>query len=490
MQVFNPYLPSYEYVPDGEPHVFGDRLYVFGSHDRFGGKKFCINDYVAWSAPIDNLADWRYEGVIYKKIQDVDNADGKKPMYAPDVAQGLDGRYYLYYGLENDNKIGVAVCDTPAGQYEFVGCVHDKDGNAWGRRPQDFMPFDPGIIVDEGRVYLYAGQGPMMPKLAQKEYDRHFRDSAYFVELEADMLTMKEEPRRLLPNMLDSEGTGFEGHEFFEANSIRKFDGKYYFIYSTVQNHELAWAVSDRPDGGFVYGGILTSNGDVGANGFTKQMGFTSALGKEAKNYIGNNHGSVVHIGDKYYVFGHRQTSRSMFSRQGYAEEIQFHDGKFEYAELTSCGLNGGPLDGIGEYEARIACHLYSAMGPTYSAHPMIQNKKHPAFMQDGPDREDNPNQYVQNMRDGAVAGFRYFDFDNFLPVSISVQVRGKAKGSLKVYDSEDKKNLLASIAIDMRDKKDWQDFSAPIKVSGKRSSLYFEYEGKGYIDFFKFKLA
>ena len=26
-QIFNPYLPSYEYIPDGEPHIFGDRLY-------------------------------------------------------------------------------------------------------------------------------------------------------------------------------------------------------------------------------------------------------------------------------------------------------------------------------------------------------------------------------------------------------------------------------------------------------------------------------
>lgn len=97
-QAFNPYLPSYEYVPDGEPHVFGDRLYIYGSHDKFNGKRFCENDYVAWSTPVDNLADWRYEGVIYKKTQDIDNANGDKVMYAPDVARGVDGKYYLYYG--------------------------------------------------------------------------------------------------------------------------------------------------------------------------------------------------------------------------------------------------------------------------------------------------------------------------------------------------------------------------------------------------------
>ena len=55
-QIFNPYLPSYEYIPDGEPHIFGDRLYIYGSHDRFGGSDYCENDYVCWSAPVDDIA--------------------------------------------------------------------------------------------------------------------------------------------------------------------------------------------------------------------------------------------------------------------------------------------------------------------------------------------------------------------------------------------------------------------------------------------------
>ena len=67
MQAFNPYLPSYEYVPDGEPYVFGDRLYVYGSHDKFNGKDFCLGDYVCWSAPVDDLGNWTYHGCIYKR---------------------------------------------------------------------------------------------------------------------------------------------------------------------------------------------------------------------------------------------------------------------------------------------------------------------------------------------------------------------------------------------------------------------------------------
>ena len=92
-QIYNPFLPSYEYIPDGEPHVFGDRVYLFGSHDRFGGDSFCMNDYVCWSAPTNDLKSWRFEGVIYRRTQDPLNADGSHALFAPDVFRGPDGRY-------------------------------------------------------------------------------------------------------------------------------------------------------------------------------------------------------------------------------------------------------------------------------------------------------------------------------------------------------------------------------------------------------------
>lgn len=94
-QAYNPYLPSWEYIPDGEPYVFGDRVYVYGSHDFYNGYVFCMGDYVCWSAPVDNLADWRYEGIIYPKDADPLNKDGKMCLYAPDITVGPDGRYYL-----------------------------------------------------------------------------------------------------------------------------------------------------------------------------------------------------------------------------------------------------------------------------------------------------------------------------------------------------------------------------------------------------------
>ena len=160
-QAFNPILPSWEYVPDGEPRVFGDRVYLYGSHDRFDGADFCLNDYVGWSAPVDDLTEWRCEGIIYRATQDPRNKDGKMHMCAPDCVQGIDGRYYLYYQLHVLQCTSVAVADTPAGPFEFYGYVKHPDGTPWGEKKGDIFAFDPGVLVDGNKAYIYVGFGAM-----------------------------------------------------------------------------------------------------------------------------------------------------------------------------------------------------------------------------------------------------------------------------------------------------------------------------------------
>ena len=82
-------------------------------------------------------------------------------MCAPDVQKGPDGRYYLYYEYDRAVITSVAVCDTPAGKYEFYGYVRRPDGTAYGSLAGDVNNFDPGIFVDDnGRIYLYTGFAP------------------------------------------------------------------------------------------------------------------------------------------------------------------------------------------------------------------------------------------------------------------------------------------------------------------------------------------
>ena len=175
-QIYNPYLPLTVYIPDGEPHVFGDRIYIYGSHDRAGGTAYCQDHYEVWSAPADNLKDWRCEGISYRRTQDPSNADDERQLWAPDVTQGPDGRYYLYYCLSFYPEIGVAVSDRPEGPFEFYGHVHYPEHIRGGKTVSEHMVFDPAVLTDEdGRVYLYYGFAPaeekevILPELSEEQ---------------------------------------------------------------------------------------------------------------------------------------------------------------------------------------------------------------------------------------------------------------------------------------------------------------------------------
>ena len=479
-QAFNPYLPGWEYIPDGEPHVFGDRVYVYGSHDRFGGPLFCMNDYVSWSAPVDNLRDWRCEGVIYRKDQDPMNRSGRRCLYAPDVTRGPDGRYYLYYAFDFLGVMAVAVCDTPAGQYQFHGHVKFKDGHIWGTKSGEPFPFDPGVLTDDdGRVWLYSGFATKVPPVASG-FHNLTNPGGVVLELEPDMVTIKSGPDLLFPTK--GKQGAFENHAFFEASSIRKVDGQYCFIYSSQHNHELCYAMGPSPRGPFAFGGTLVDMGDLFLDGNTDES--------RAVNYLGNTHGGIVEIEGQWYVFYHRQTNRHSYSRQACAEKLERRpDGGFYQAEVTSCGLNGGPLRGVGQYPARIACNLWSGKGTArYDIRfPRLRLAAHPYFTQEGKDGEERDSQYIANMRDGATAGFKYFAVQSLK--SVSVQVRGRADGALLVSDTPDCKAPAARIEIKLSGD-GWKELSAPCAIPDGIRPLYFKFTGKGRLDFRSFTLT
>ncbi len=466
-QVYNPYLPSWEYVPDGEPHVFGDRVYVYGSHDSFGAPIFCVNDYVCWSAPVDDLSEWKYEGVIYRKRQDPGNPLGIRSLYAPDVTKGPDGRYYLYYAFDFMGEIGVAVCDTPAGEYKFYGKVHHKNGRVWGKKSGEQFPFDPAVLTDDdGRVWLYSGFATKVPFVASRWHNLK-NDGGTVAELEADMVTIKQEPKVIFPV---KDRPGAFPHAFFEASSIRKSNGRYYFVYSSEHNHDLCYAVSDRPDGGFEYKGVLVDLGDLFLDGNTDE--------EHANNYLGNTHGGLLNIGDDWYIFYHRQTNRSSYARQACAEKlVRDMNGDFLQAEVTSCGLNGGPLPGKGTYEARTACNLWAEghkTGRVDGSSPKKRLKDHPYFTQTAPDREEKEDQYIANMKRGATAGFKYFEFDGS---ESQITVSGTGSGFFEITNGKD---IVAKAYIGKK---------TCFKASQGIYPLYFVYKGEDTASFVSFKI-
>lgn len=526
-QAFNPFLPLNEYIPDGEPHVFGDRVYHYGSHDREGGWTFCMDDYVVYSAPVDDLADWRCEGVSYRAEQDPDYSEYKY-MYAPDVVCGNDGRYYLYYCMAGEygyggysRPISVAVSDKPAGPFEYLGHVKYPDGSVMMK----YVCFDPAVMNDNGTIRLYYGtqydyeeredfdtnpeyldiETGMFGKTREQilEYRKHpescpsgdpnDKDSingAVMAVLEDDMLTVKEAPHHIIPYKV--KGTSFEAHPFFEGSSMRKVGDTYYFIYSSWQNHELCYATSQYPDRDFIFRGTVVSNGDVGYNGRTV---------KEKTNMTGTTHGSIIEINGQWYVFYHRLTHKSDYSRQACAEKISIDkDGSVKQVEVTSCGLNSGPLEAKSgcRYPAVIACNLTNGHMPHGSN--SVYQTEFPNVTNIGEDR------FIAEIEDGTLIGYKYFNFENVNTVSVTARIETAENkviysGPVRVDErcvSDDKDEVrtekqadtapVLEIYLEENGEKvgeisignsaEWTEYRFDVKIPDGVHALYFVYHG------------
>ena len=461
---FNPILPNYEYLPDPEPRIFNGRIYIYGSHDKFNGISFCLNDYVTYSCSVDDLTDWKYEGVIYKKSQDkmYRKRNPLNVFFASDCIQGLDGRYYLYYTLGFKGYIGVAVSDSPAGPFEYYGNVKYQDGSLLGSKKEP-LQFDPAIFIDDNKkIYLYSGYAPKKLGVIFGRGRKPTTEGAMVYELDKDMLTIVSDVKFIAKTTYNSKNTSFYGHEFFEASSMRKFGKTYYFIYSSYNGHELCYATSKYPDRDFEYQGVLISNCDKG-------------LSKFDTLYPGNNHGSILKLKDKYYIFYHRQTNRNSFSRQTMVEEIEFKNGKFKQAEMTSMGMLHKPLEAIGECSSSIACNLFSNKGTYFCRVFKNFNGDLPYFTQELNDNDVKETQYVKKFQDGSYLGFKYFNFDE--PVHIGVQIKGQCEGNIVIF-LKDIDHPVAEFKVEST--KEYKYFySEPLNVKGTYA-LYIGYFGYG----------
>ncbi len=493
-QVYNPFLPLEVYIADGEPHVFGDRIYLFGSHDKEGGESFCMLDYEVWSAPLGDLSDWSSPGTSYSSKQDP-NSDTKRPyMYAPDVVQGMDGNYYLYYCLAGwkgaggySGPISVAVCDRPDGKYEYLESVKNPDGTVFSQ----FVAFDPAVINDQGIIRLYYGtampkgmapvgmKGYLMAPFIKNIYGKQTADfhktpgplGANMVELSEDMLTVKGEAKRILPE--NPKRTDFKGHGFFEASSIRKIGKNYYFIYSSQKNHELCYAISQYPDREFSFGGTIISNGDVG---------FQERKDSKRLNATGTTHGSIECINGQWYVFYHRLTHGSDYSRQACAEPITIQpNGEIKQVPVSSCGLNGGPLLAEGSYPATIACNLTNGHMPHISN--KVWPKSIPRISHDEKDR------FIKDIENRTNIAYKSFLFTQEKG-RITIRIRGKGSGMIYLFADDKKQEKIAAFSVTEGGSEIWQELHTGYQVKKGIHPLYFVYRGYGKIDFLEFMFS
>lgn len=286
--ISNP-LVNHIYTADPSAHVFNGKIYIYPSHDidagipfNDNGDHFGMEDYHVIS--MENIDAPAVDHGVALHVDDVPWA--VRQMWAPDAAC-KNGKYYLYFPAKREDgifQIGVAISDSPTGPFT----------------PEDVAikgsySIDPAVFEDhDGKHYIYFGGiwGGQLQKYRNNVYDKSNEEPLENEEalgpivamLSDDMKEFAEEPKEI--KILDENGklllAGDHDRRFFEASWIHKYNGNYYFSYSTGDTHFICYAIGDNPYGPFVYKGRILN----------PVVGWTS-------------HHSICEIENEWYLFYH-----------------------------------------------------------------------------------------------------------------------------------------------------------------------------------------
>jgi hypothetical protein len=283
------YLVPGDYMADPAVHVFNGKLYIYPSHDRESGipendngDHFDMKDYHVFSMEtIDGpVTD---HGVVLD-VKDIPWAG--RQLWDCDCTY-KDGKYYMYFPLKDQTdifRIGVAVADKPEGP--FIAQPDPMKGS---------YSIDPAILDDgDGNYYMYFGglwggqlqryKNNKALECAEFPADNEPAIPSRIAKLADNMLEFAEEPRPVV--ILDENGkpltAGDNNRRFFEASWVHKYNGKYYFSYSTGDTHQLCYAIGDNPYGPFTYQGVI----------LTPVVGWTT-------------HHAICEFQGKWYLFHH-----------------------------------------------------------------------------------------------------------------------------------------------------------------------------------------
>ncbi len=440
----NPYLPLWEHVPDGEPRVFADpdnpgklRAYIIGSHD-VKNTEYCGPDIRMWSAPVEDLSQWRDEGAIFTHY-----VDGQwDTMFAPDLVEVTDkatGKkvYYLYPHSRGWRRVPmVAKSDRPNGPFTPVNLTPDQRQCLEG----SMIDFDPSVFIenitdkkdkdyDKGfRAYVFYGfQHSTAAELDQNTMysvrpGTQLRD--YFIPASSRYGEVRDPKGTEYPALYKGQNPG--EFNFFEASSIRQVGNKYVMVFSGYSgpdyglgstNSALRYAYGDSPLGPWRSGGVLVdSRGVVLSEDGSKLV---------TTNFAHNTHGSLQEINGQWYVFYHRPPRGFGNARQtmvapvkiewdkkkvadggkvrivGYDPYVKGNEWSakasngdhYTGAEVTSEGFQIFGLAPYNYYSAGIACYINDNNA-----------------MQDQRDVWNN-SMDIAGLKNGAIVGWKYFGF-------------------------------------------------------------------------------
>lgn len=288
----SPPLVSHIYTADPSAHVFDGKLYIYPSHDIESnvpqddeGGHFDMKDYHVLS--MDSIGANVTDHGVALDIKDIPWAG--RQLWAPDAAFA-NNKYYLYFPAKDKNDvfmIGVATSNSPSGPFK-----------AESKPIKGSYSIDPAVFTDDdGKSYMYFGGiwGGQLQRWATGKFDANGSKTDLkkddepaigprVARMSKDMLNFAEPVREI--QIVDENGKPLLGKDhdrrFFEASWMHKYNGKYYFSYSTGDTHFIAYATGDSPYGPFTYKGVILN----------PVIGWT-------------NHHSVVQFGGKWYLFYH-----------------------------------------------------------------------------------------------------------------------------------------------------------------------------------------
>ena len=440
----NPYLPLWEHLPDGEPRVFEDpdnpgkmRAYIIGSHD-VKYTEYCGNDIRIWSAPVEDLTNWRDEGPVFSHY-----VNGKwDTMFAPDLVEVKDkttGKktYWLYPHSRGWRRVPM-VCkgDRPDGPFTPVNLNADGTACVDG----SLIDFDPSVFVENitnkkdpdyargFRAYVFYGFRHSTAYELDQDNMYAVRPGTqihdYFIPASERYGVIRDPQGTQYPALYKGQNPG--DFNFFEASSIRQVGNKYVMVFSGYSGPEygqgsttsaLRYAYGDSPLGPRRSGGVL-----VDSRGIVPNEDGTHLVGMNAAHHT---HGSIQEINGQWYVFYHRPPRGFGFAGQAMVAPIKIEwdkkavakggqvritaydpyaknnewtakasDGmQYTGAEVTSEGFNIFGLPPYAYYSAGIACYM--------------SDQK---WMQDNFDVWNN-SMDLAGVKNGGVVGFKYFGF-------------------------------------------------------------------------------
>jgi hypothetical protein len=392
-----------------------------------------------WSAPVEDLSQWRDEGPIFTHF-----VDGQwDTMFAPDLVEVKDRKtgkktYYLYPHSRGWRRVAM-VCksDRPDGPYAPVNLTED------GRQclPGSMIDFDPSVFIeyvtdkkdpdyDKGfRAYVFYG----FQRSTAFELDQNnmyairpgTKVHDYFIPASSRYGEVRDPKGTEYPALYKGQNPG--DFNFFEASSIRQVGNKYVMVFSGYSgpdyglgstNSALRYAFGDSPLGPWRSGGVLVDSRGVVPNADGTRLITTNAAH--------NTHGSIEEINGQWYVFYHRPPRGFGNARQAMVAPVKItwdkkkvadggtvkitaydpysknnewtaaaSDGtEYTGAEVTSEGFHIFGLPPYGYYSAGIACYMSG-----YN------------WMQDNHDIWNN-SMDLAGITNGGVIGFKYFGIE------------------------------------------------------------------------------